>query len=71
MAKVYAFPMKKKLPSGIEEQIKKIAKDYVEVLYAAATLLNLESDPPSTDEMQEMVGAAFAEGIIEAIDEME
>lgn len=71
MAKVYAFPMKKKLPSGVEKDIKRIAKDYVEVLYAAATLLNLENDPPSPDEMQDMVAAAFAEGIVEAIDELE
>lgn len=71
MAKVYAFPMKKKLPSGIEDQIVKIAKEYVEALYAAATLMNLEGDPPSTDEMQEMVEVAFAKGIIEAIDELE
>lgn len=71
MAKVYAFPMKKKLPSGVEKVIKRIAKDYVEVLYAAATLLNLENDPPSPDEMQDMVAAAFAEGIVEAIDELE
>lgn len=71
MAKVYVFPMKKKLPSGVEKDIKRIAKDYVEVLYAAATLLNLENDPLSPDEMQDMVAAAFAEGIIEAIDELE
>ena len=71
MAKVYAFPMKKKLPSGAEERIKQIAKEYVEAIYAAATLMNLTGDPPTTDEMQEMFGAAFAEGIIEAIDELE
>lgn len=71
MAKVYAFPMKKKLPSGAEERIKQIAKEYVEVLYAAATLLSLEGDPPTVDEMQEMVEVAFAKGIIEAIDELE
>ena len=71
MAKVYAFPVKKQLPSGTEERIKQIAKEYVEVLYAAATLLSIGGDPPTTDEMQEMIEAAFAKGIIEAIDELE
>lgn len=60
-----------KLPSEVEDQIVKIAKEYVEALYAAATLLNLEGNPPSVDEMQEMVEVAFAKGIIEAIDELE
>ena len=71
MAKVYAFPVKKKLPSGIADELKRIAREYVEAIHAGANLLNLEENPPTADEMQEMFGEAFAEGIIEAIEEME
>ena len=71
MAKVVMFPQKKKLPKGVEEDLFRVAKDYVGVLRAAAMLLALEADRPTDEEMMELVGEAFAKGILEAIDEME
>ncbi len=71
MAKVVMFPQKKKLPKGVEEDIRKIAKDYVGTLYAAAILMDLESDKPTQEEIMELVGIAFTEGIYEAIEELE
>ena len=68
MAKVYAFPTKRKLPGGMENELKRVAKDYVGVLYATATLFELESDVPSNEEIMELVAVAFAEGICEDID---
>lgn len=70
MAKVYIFPQEKKLPSGMEKRLKEVAKEYVEILYATMTLFGLESEPPTTEEVQKMVEKTFAEGIIEAIDEL-
>ena len=70
MAKVYMFPQEKKLPAGMEKRLKEVAKEYVEVLYATMTLLALDSDPPTTEEVQKMVEKTFAEGIIKAIDEL-
>lgn len=71
MAKVYMFPQKKKLPKGVEERLYEVAKEYVEVLYSAAILMDLERDKPTPEELMEMVGMAFAEGIYKAIDEMD
>ena len=70
MAKVVMFPQKKKLPKGVEEEIFKIAKDYVTTLRAAVMLMDLEAEKPTQEEMMELVGEAFAKGIYEAIDEM-
>lgn len=71
MAKVMMFPQKKKLPKCVEEELRKIAKDYVGVLHAAVMLMDLELDKPTQEEMMELVGAAFADGIYEAIEELE
>lgn len=71
MAKVVMFPQKKKLPKGMEERLREIAKDYVGVLYATAILMDLETDKPTQEELMDLVGMAFAEGICEAIDEMD
>ena len=73
MAKVVMFPQKKKLPKCIEEELYRVAKDYVEVLYSAAMLMDLEpnSDKPTQEEFMELMGVAFAEGICEAIEEMD
>lgn len=68
MAKVFMFPQKKKLPNGVEERMKEIAKEYVEVLYAAATIMALETDKPTYEEVLEMIGEAFTKGIEEAVD---
>ena len=71
MAKVYAFPTKRKLPAGMEEVLKLVAKRYVEVLYATVVLLDLESDKPTYEEVMELVAEAFTEGVYEAIDELD
>ena len=71
MAKVVMFPQKKKLPKGVEEEIRKIAKDYVGVLNAAIMLMDLEEDKPTQEEMMELVATALANGISEAIEELE
>lgn len=71
MAKVYAFPTKRELPKGMEEELKKVAKNYVEVLYATVVLLDLEEDKPTYEEVMELVAEAFADGIYEAIDELD
>ena len=70
MAKVYIFPQEKKLPAGMEKQLKEVAREYVEVLCAITTLFELEGVKPTAEEVQKMVEMAFAEGIIEAIDEL-
>ena len=71
MAKVYAFPQQKKLPSGMEKELHKVAKDYVAVLKAIVVLFDLEADKPTYDEVMDLVAAAFSDGIYEAIEEMD
>lgn len=70
MAKVYAFPQKNKIPSGMKDELHKIAKDYVAVIYAIASLLELEAEPITEDEIMELVAEVFSEGIYEAIDDL-
>ena len=74
MAKVYEFPIKKvyKLPEEIEKRLHKVAKEYVEVLQAA--LPSLDNDvlsQPEYNEILDLVTAAYAEGIIIAVSELE
>lgn len=71
MTKIYAFPEKKKLPSGMEEELHKVAKDYVATLCAIVTLFDLEENKPTYDEVMDMVAEAFRDGIYEAINELE
>ena len=71
MAKVLVFPQKKKLPKIMEERLIGIAKEYVETLYGAMMLMDLESDKPTYEEVLEMVNNAFSEGVEEAIEELE
>ena len=71
MARVVMFPKKKKLPKCVEEELYKIAKEYVGVLKTAVLLMDLEQDKPTQEEMMELVGEAFAKGIYDAIEEME
>lgn len=70
MAKVYAFPQKRKIPSGMKDELRRIAKEYVAVIYAVATLLELEAEPITEDEIMELIAEIFSEGIYEAIDEL-
>ena len=70
MARVYAFPNKKRIPSGMKDELRRIAKEYVAVIYAIANLMELEAEPPTQDEIMELVAEVFSEGIYEAIDEM-
>ena len=55
MAKLYAFPNKKRIPSGMKEELHRIAKDYVAVIYAIANLLELEAEPITEDEIMMLV----------------
>lgn len=71
MAKVFVFPQKKQLPKCVEEDLRRISKEYIETLYVAATLMDLEADKPTYEEVLELVSTAFAEGISEAIEELE
>lgn len=71
MAKVYAFPTKRKLPGGMEDELKRIAKHYVETLYATVVLIDLETDKLTYEEVMELVAEAFADGINEAIEELD
>ena len=70
MAKVYAFPQKIKVPSGMKDELHRIAKDYVAVIYAIANLLELEAESITEDEIMEVVAEVFSEGNYEAIDEL-
>lgn len=70
MAKVYIFPRERKLPGGMEKRLKEVAMEYVEVLCGITTLFDLEKDKPSNEEIMKLVETAFAEGIVEAIDEL-
>lgn len=71
MAKVVMFPQKKKLPKCVEEELYKVAKDYVATLKVAVMLMDLEQDKPTQEEIMELIGTAFARGISDAIDELE
>lgn len=71
MAKVYAFPTKRKLPGGMEKELRQIAKNYIEALYATVVLFDLETDKPTYEEVMELVAEAFTEGIEEAIEELD
>ena len=70
MAKVFMFPQKTRIPSGLKVELHRIAKDYVAVIYAIANLLELEADSITEDEIMNMVAEVFSEGICEAIDEL-
>ena len=71
MANVYMFPEKKRIPSGLEKELHRVAKEYVETLYAIATIFDLEADKPTYDEVVDMVAESFTEGIYNAIDELD
>ena len=71
MAKVYEFPMKRKLPARMEQDLHRVAREYVAVLKAITVVLELDGNPPSEEELMEMVGEAFGEGIINAINDLD
>ena len=70
MAKVVQFPMKKKLPKGIEDDLHRIAKEYTETLFAALMLCNLD-DEYELDEVFELIEETYAEGLYKAVTELE
>ena len=71
MAKVYDFPIKRKLPAGMEKDLHRVASDYIAILKAILVIYELESNPPTYEEVLEIVSMAFAEGIYEAIDKLD
>ncbi len=72
MAKVIVFPQKERLPKGLEKEVHRLAKEYIEVLYASLNLLAGDrADKEELDRINEMVAVAYVEGLIKAIDELE
>lgn len=72
MAKVYEFPVKKKLPKNIEERLHKVAQEYMEVLYASLVLLSEEGTNQMTyEEILELVSETYAEGLYKAVEQLE
>ena len=71
MAKVYEFPIKRKLPANMEKDLHRVASDYIAILKAIMVVFELESNPPTYEEVLEIVSIAFAEGIYEAIDQLD
>lgn len=71
MTNVVLFPQRRKLPKTIEDRLKQIAKDYVETLYSAAMLLDLEEDKPTVEELQELVVEALNQGFYDAMEDLE
>ena len=54
----------------MKEELRRIAKDYVAVLYAIVDIMEIEAEPPTQDEIMELVAEVFSEGIYEAIEEL-
>ena len=72
MAKVYMFPEKKRLPKNMEERLRELAKEYIEVVYAIAVVMGVDDvDGPEYEEVTELIAEAFAKGIEDTIEEME
>lgn len=72
MCKVYAFPVKKKLPEELEERLDKVTKEYVDVMTDILEAL-CEDNPTEKDyeNFMELMMTAYAKCIEKAIDEME
>ena len=71
MGEVLLFKQKKELPKAMEEELHRIAKDYMEVLYAAFEYF--EDECNSHEEMKEvnsLVVSAYADGIEKAINKL-
>lgn len=72
MGEVLKFPQKKELPKDMEEEIHKITKNYMEVLYAAFEYFEDECEThEDMDEVNDLVVSAYADGIEKAINELE
>ena len=72
MGEVLKFPQKKELPKVMEEEIHKIAKNYMEVLYAAFEYFEDECETrEDMEEVNDLVVSAYADGIEKAINELE
>ena len=54
----------------MKDELHRIAKDYVAVIYAISNLLELEAESITEDEIMKLVAEVFSEGIYEAIDEL-
>lgn len=72
MAKVYAFPVKNKLPKEIEKHLHEIAQDYLDALYTALVILCEEDDDPMDyEDVLKLVSETYVDGLNEAIDQMD
>ena len=72
MAKVILFPEHTKLPKETEERIHEIAKEYIEVLNTTKILLGIEDvNDPTFEEVCNLAGQVFAEGLANAIEKSE
>ncbi len=72
MAKVYAFPQKKRLPKGIEKEIHRIAREYVEVIYASAMICAIDGDlDDNLEEVNKLVSEAFEVGLLKAMEALD
>ena len=72
MGEVLKFPQKKELPKAMEEEFHKIAKNYMEVLYAAFEYFKDECETrEDMDEVNDLVVSAYADGIEKAINELD
>lgn len=72
MGEVLLFKQKKELPKAMEEELHRIAKDYMEVLYAAFEYFEDEcSSYEELEEVNDLVVSAYADGIEKAIEKLE
>lgn len=72
MAQVYMFPEKRKLPKRIEEDVKKNAREYMEILYTTLILLGEQGvDQMGHEEIVQLVTETYLDGLNEAIDLMD
>ena len=72
MAKVYAFPEKKKLPKHIEDGIRRNAKEYMGLLYGSIMLLGEGGlNQMEHGDIVALVTEVYLDGLNDAIDEMD
>lgn len=72
MCKVLKFQQKKELPKEMKEELHKIAKNYMEVLYAAFEYFEDECETQDDlEEVNDLVVSAYADGIEKTINELE
>lgn len=71
MCDVIMFPQEKRLSKGIEKEIDRIAKEYIEALFATLILLGgKDFSKEELDEVTELVEKTFANGIVKAIEQL-